>query len=163
MNGAQNLLRKTVDSTTNIGAAALVSVMFIVVANVVYRAFGGVIPGTYDLVEIIIVLVAGFSIANTEIHGRQTNVDMLILHLPDRTKLRLRNVCNFLSLVYWAIIAWMTCVVTLENAERGEVTDTLQVSVIPFRFIWSFSLILICLVILYNVQQTRKQLQEMNG
>jgi TRAP-type C4-dicarboxylate transport system permease small subunit len=153
-------MQKTVDWGTNVGAAALVSVMFIVVANVVYRAFGGVIPGTYDLVEIIIVLVAGFSISDTEIHERQTNVDMLIIHLSEKLKLRLQNVCNFISFVYWAVIAWSTSVVTLENLTRGEVTDTLKISVIPFRCIWSIGLILICLVLIYNMKRTGKRLKE---
>jgi TRAP-type C4-dicarboxylate transport system permease small subunit len=135
---------------TNTGAAFLVVIMFIICANVIFRVFGGVIPGTYELVEIMVVIVAGFALSDTEIHHRQTNVDMVTIHLPKKIRLGLENVCNLIGLVYWLVIAWASAVITIDKAVKGEETELLKISIIPFRVIWVFGLILICFVIIYN-------------
>ena len=73
MNLFEKLIKGTVNQTTNLGAVFLVAVMLLICINVIYRIFSGVIPGQYELVEIIIVVVAGFAICDTEIHRRQTS------------------------------------------------------------------------------------------
>lgn len=160
MNLFERLIKHGVGFGTNTGAAFLVAVMFIICANVVLRIFSRVIPGTYDLVEIMIVVVAGFALSDTEIHHRHTNVDMVTIHLPKKIKLWMENACNLISLVYWAVIAWASAGITIDKAARGEATDILKVSIIPFRVIWVIGLILICFVIIYN---TSKNCEDLGG
>jgi TRAP-type C4-dicarboxylate transport system permease small subunit len=143
-------MRRLIGYGTNVGAVALAGTMMIIVANVIYRAFGGVIVGTYDLVEITIVIVAAFSIADTELHKRHTSVDAVTTHLSERAQFRMENGCNLISFCYWGIIAWGSAKLTIEKAQLGEVTELLKISIIPFRAFWVFGLILICLVIIYN-------------
>jgi TRAP-type C4-dicarboxylate transport system permease small subunit len=132
--------------------------MFIICANVIFRIFGGVIPGTYELVEIMVVIVAGFALSDTEIHHRQTNVDMVTIHLPKKIRLGLENVCNLIGLVYWLVIAWASAGITIDKAVKGEETELLKISIIPFRVIWVFGLILICFVIIYNASENFEEL-----
>jgi TRAP-type C4-dicarboxylate transport system permease small subunit len=153
-------MRRLIGYGTNIGAVALATVMFIIVANVIYRAFGGVIVGTYDLVEITIVIVAAFSIADTEIHKRHTSVDMVTNLLSEGAQLHVENGCNLISFLYWGIIAWGSAKLTIEKAQLGEVTELLRISIIPFRALWVFGLILICMVIVYNIYCNFKALRD---
>src|SRR4030042_7167810 len=101
----EKLIKGTVNQTTNFGAVFRVAVMLLITINVIYRIFSGVIPGQYELVEIMIVVVAGFAICDTEIHRRQTSVDMVTMHLPRKSKLWLENGCNFIGPVYLALVA----------------------------------------------------------
>ena len=144
---------------TYIGTAALVAVMLIVTANVIYRIFGGVIAGTYDLIEIIIVLVGAFSLANCELYKGQTNVDMLITHLKKRPRIWLDQFCNLISVAYWITIACATIWVTIDKAAVGEVTDLLKISTIPFRGTWSFGLVLMAFIVVYNIYRNFRELR----
>jgi TRAP-type C4-dicarboxylate transport system permease small subunit len=155
----EKLIHRSVAYGTNTGAVFLIAIMFVICANVIFRIFGRVIPGTYELVEIMVVVVAGFALSDTEIHHRQTTVDMVTTRLPRRIKLWLENVCHGIGLVYWAVIAWASVGITLDKAAKGETTDLLKISVIPFRVIWVIGLILICVVILYNTSRNWKELR----
>jgi len=158
MNLFEKLIKGTVNYGTNFGAVFLVAVMLLITINVIYRIFSGVIPGQYELVEIMIVVVAGFAICNTEIHRRQTSVDMVTMHLPRKSKLWLENVCNLIGLVFWALVARETIRLTMDKAAKGEHTDLLQVPIIPTRVIWVIALILVCVVIIYNIIKNFKEL-----
>jgi TRAP-type C4-dicarboxylate transport system permease small subunit len=144
---------------TRIGALALAAVMFIIVANVVYRAFGGVIPGTYDLVETVAVLIAAFALPETEYRRAHTNVDMVTIHIPRKPRLWLENVCYLVSFGYWVVISWATARVTMEKAVVGEATELLKISTIPFRSLWDLGLILTCVVVVYNVYRNLRDLR----
>jgi TRAP-type C4-dicarboxylate transport system permease small subunit len=159
MNLYDKIMEKTVDYATYIGTAALAAVMLIIVANVIYRAFGGVIAGTYDLVETITVLVAAFALTNTEFAKKHTNVDMLIVLMKDKPRIWLEQFCNVISFAYWVTIGWATIRVTLEKAAIGESTDLLKVSIIPFRAIWSFALVLMAFIVIYNVYRNFRELR----
>jgi TRAP-type C4-dicarboxylate transport system permease small subunit len=150
-----NLFGKGVNGSvswgTNIGAVFLIAIMFVICSNVVFRMFGAVIPGTYELVEVMVVIVAGFALSDTEIHHRHTNVDMVTTHLPKKIRLWLENACHLVSFVFWGLIAWASAGIMMDKAAKGEATDLLKISVIPFRAVWVIGLILICLVIIYNI------------
>jgi len=158
MNIFEKLIKGTVNYTTNIGVVFLVAVMLLITINVIYRIFAGVIPGQYELVEIMIVVVAGFAICDTEIHHRQTSVDMVTMRLPRKSKLWLENGCNLIGLVFWALVARETIRLTMDKAAKGEHTDLLQIPIIPTRVIWVVALILVCVVIIYNIFKNFKEL-----
>jgi TRAP-type C4-dicarboxylate transport system permease small subunit len=142
-----------------IGSFALAAVMLIIMSNVIYRAFGGIIAGTYDLVEITVIIVAAFSIAGTELHNRHTTVDMITRLFKEKVQLWLENGCNLVSFVYWSVIALSSAKIALEKAEIGEVTEFIHISIIPFRILWVYGLVLICLVIIYNIYRNLLRLK----
>jgi TRAP-type C4-dicarboxylate transport system permease small subunit len=159
MNLYDKIMNWVVTYTTYIGTAALAAVMLIITANVFWRITGGVIAGTYDLVETIVVLVATFALPNCEISKKYTNVDMLTVLMKDKPRIWLEQFCNFISVVYWVTIAWATIRVTIEKAAIGESTDLLKVSIIPFRFIWSFGLVLMAAIVIYNIYRNFRELR----
>lgn len=150
MNLYDKIMERMVFYSSYIGTGSLVAVMLIIVANVIYRIFGGIIAGTYDLVETISVLVAAFALINTEFVGKHTRVDILIVHLKEKSKIWLDQLCNLISFVYWFTIAYATIQVTIHKAKLGETTDLLKISIIPFRSIWSFALFLMAVIVIYN-------------
>lgn len=159
MNLYDKIIERTVTYGTYVGTAALVAVMLIITANVFYRIFGGIIAGTYDLVETIVVLVSAFSLPSCEFYKKHTNVDMLITHMKERPRIWLDQFCNLISVAYWITIAWATINVTLDKAAIGERTDLLKVSIIPFRGIWCFGLVLMAFIVAYNIYRNFRELR----
>jgi TRAP-type C4-dicarboxylate transport system permease small subunit len=152
MNFLNKLIKGITDYGTILGEIALALVMLIIVANVIVRIFGGILAGTYDLIEIVIVVCAAFALVSTEFYKRHTTVDMLTTLMPKRVQLHLDNGNNLISFVYWGIIMVTSAKITLEKAAIGEVTDLLKVSLIPFRTLWVIGLFLICIIIIYNTK-----------
>jgi TRAP-type C4-dicarboxylate transport system permease small subunit len=137
---------------TVLGASALTIVMMIIVANVIVRTFGGILAGTYDLIEITIVVCIAFALASTEKNKRHTVVDMLTIHLPKKLQLHIENFNNLISFIFWGAIAISSAIITYEKALKGEYTDLLRISLIPFRTFWVIGLTLICIIIIYNTR-----------
>ncbi len=159
MNLYDKIMKWISDFGLFIGVLAIISVMLIITGNVVWRIFGRVIPGTYDLVETITVLVAAFAIVKCEIEKKYTTVDMLTTHLKKRTQLWLEQLCHVISFVFWGTICYATIMVTIDKAKIGEHTDLLKISIIPFRSVWSFALALIAAIVVYNFYRNIRELR----
>ncbi len=144
---------------TMIGICALTAVMLIITGNVVWRIFGKVIPGTYDLVETITVLVAAFAIVNCEFQRKHTTVDMLTTLMKRKMQLWFEQVCYVISFGFWATICYATILVTMDKAKIGEHTDLLKVSIIPFRTTWCFALALIAALVIYNFYRNVREMR----
>jgi TRAP-type C4-dicarboxylate transport system permease small subunit len=144
----------------NVGAAFLLGVVIIMCANVAYRAIGGVIPGTFDLVELLIIPAVGFALVTVEVQRRHTVVDMVTTHLPVWIRSWLEIIVSIISLFYWAALCWAGWKMLLRKMATGETTQLLQLSVIPYRIVWVCTLGLICVVIIWNVSKTIKEIGE---
>jgi TRAP-type C4-dicarboxylate transport system permease small subunit len=135
----------------NVAAVFLLAVVAVMVANVVYRAIGGIIPGTFDLVELLIVPAVGFALVTVEYQKRHTVVDMVTIHLPAGFRSVLEIVVSIISFCYWLALCWAGWKMLLRKMATGEATQLLQVSVTPFRIVWVFTLAWICVVIISHV------------
>ena len=159
MNLYDKIMKRVTEFGTWIGIAAMASVTLIITGNVIWRIFGRVIPGTYDLVETITVLVAAFAIVKCEMEKKYTTVDMLTTLMKKKTQIWFEQVCNVISFGFWATICYATIMITIDKAKVGEHTDLLKVSIIPFRATWSFALALIALLVVYNFYKNFRELR----
>jgi len=159
MNLYDKIMKWATEIGTWFGICALTAVMIIITGNVIWRIFGKVIPGTYDLVETITVLVAAFAIVKCEMEKKHTTVDMLTLHLKKKVQIRLEQFCQIISFGFWATICYATILVTIDKAKIGEQTDLLKISIIPFRAIWCYALALIAALVIYNFYKNFRELR----
>lgn len=159
MNLYDKIMKWLTEFATLIGIFSLTTVMIIITANVIWRIFGRIIPGTYDLVETITVLVAAFAIVNCEFKKKQTTVDMVTTHLKKRTQIWFEQLSHVISFGFWGLICYATVMLTLERAKVGEHTDILNISIIPFRATWGFALGLIALIVIYNFYKNFRELR----
>lgn len=144
----------------NIGAAFLLAVVAIMCANVAYRSVGGIIPGTFDLVELLIIPAIGFALVTVEYQRRHTVVDIVTTLLPVRFRSWLDISVSVISLFYWVALCWAGYKMLLRKMATGESTQLLQLSVIPYRLVWVFTLGWICVVIVYSVLKMLKEMRE---
>lgn len=124
----------------------LMGVMILSVANIVFRRFGRVIQGTYEITELIMAMVVAAAFVYTTLD----NGHVIIMSVMSRFSKRVQNMFFLLSLIiqilYWAVITWAGIGILGRNWLREE-TDSLNIPVLPFRFIWVFGLIFLCIII----------------
>jgi TRAP-type C4-dicarboxylate transport system permease small subunit len=134
-----------------IGALFLFVVMLIMVANIIFRFFGGVIAGTYEMVALFIVATISFSLAYTAMSHGHVVMDVLGNRLPPRVRAIIDCFDSSVSLGLWILIAWTSVWLLSEKLGKDEVTDLLNIPFAPFRFLWEIGLILLCLVLLIDL------------
>ena len=137
--------------TRDTGAFFLFCVMAVIVFNVMYRVVGGIVPGTYDLVEMLIVPAIAFALVTVEFAKRHTMVDMIVTRLPSTARLWVEVAMTLISLTFWSTVCWASYWITLEKMRVGEKTDTLGISIIPVRWLWVFALGWLIVVIVLNI------------
>jgi TRAP-type C4-dicarboxylate transport system permease small subunit len=141
----ENVFRRINEGGMTLGAFFLLAMMTTVVANVIYRFFGHVIVGSYELVELMILVTVSFALGYTAQKKSHVVINILITRFPSRVQSTLEAIMSFISLATWGIIAWASANILIERWLR-ERTEMLDIPYLPFRFIWLFGLILLCLV-----------------
>lgn len=132
--------------------------MLLIMANIVFRLSGRVIPGSYELSEIMSVVIIGFALGYTALKRGHVNITFVISRFSQRTRLILDAITTVLSIVILASIAWVSVGITYDKALLGERTSILLVSYIPFRYAWVFGLVLFCFVLLIDLYQAVLQI-----
>lgn len=132
---------------TIIGGAFLVGIMLLTVANVIYRFFGGVIIGSYELIELAIIPVAGFALVYAAIWKTHVVVQILVSRFSKRIQAIMESFASLLGIGLWGLMAWST-VGFFVGKRLSDRTELLGIPFQPFRYAWVLGLFLFALVIL---------------
>jgi TRAP-type C4-dicarboxylate transport system permease small subunit len=143
-----NIARRIGGFGTAIGVGFLIGVVLLIVANIVYRFFGGVIAGTYELVELMVAVVAASALVYTVLEHGHVVINIIVSRLPQRIQAIVESITLAVGLGIWALVAWANVGLIREKALGGEATLLLNIPVLPFRLFWEFSLLLLCLMLL---------------
>jgi len=140
------------------GAVFLVAIMFLTVANVIYRLLGGVIQGTYELTEVMIAMSAGFALAYTVLKQRNVVVQILVSRFSKRVQAILQTFNSIIAIGIWGLMAWMSAHYLLKRGVVGEgYTETLEIAYFPFKCVWVLALCLCSLVFLVDLIKSLSQ------
>ncbi len=129
------------------GAVSMAVVMVIIVMDVIGRFIGYALPGTFDLVETIMIIACAYSLVYCQMRDRHAKADVLLTRLPPRAQSIFQAFTTFLSIGLWGVFVWAGVVMFVSKWQRGEQTDILRISVLPFRFLWVVSLILMLIIL----------------
>lgn len=151
-----NLVRRIGGWGMALGATFLVGMMVLIVASVIYRRIGHVIPGTYELSELMIVVTAAFALGYAALKKSHIVVKIVVERFSQRTRAILEAVMSLISLATWAAVAW-TGVLLVSTRWLNEDSEMLSVPFLPFRLIFLFGLILFCLVYLIDMIRALRQ------
>jgi len=128
-------------------ATFLILMVVMVVASVIYRMCGHVIVGSYELTELFTVVAVAFALGYATLEKRDVIIDILIPKIPQQTRTILEAVMSLISLGTWAVIVWAGIGFMIQTW-LTEDTPMLEVPYLPFRFVWVFGLLFLCLVYL---------------
>ncbi|MBI5586406.1 MAG: TRAP transporter small permease [Deltaproteobacteria bacterium] len=117
-----------------IGGTALTAMMVLTVADVILRAFGHPILGTYEMVSLLLALVAGFTIPRMSLDRVHVNMDFILPKLPSRVRTGLEITTRLLLLVLFVVIGINLFMIAREFQVSGEVSSTLRIPFYPIAY-----------------------------
>jgi TRAP-type C4-dicarboxylate transport system permease small subunit len=145
-------------SISSVGAflagAFLLGMMVLTVANVIFRIFGHVIAGTYEMTEVMNVIVIGCAFGYAVLHGQEVTVELVFSRLPTRVREFLRSLNNLLGALFWWIVALAGYRIMVQRWFI-EKTELLEVPFFPFRLVWVCGLVFAGMVCLTKLLRTR--------
>ena len=92
---------------SKIGSGILVVMVLITVADVIGRKFLNMpVKGSYELGEMLLVIVVFFNLPNTEMQDGNVSIDILFIRFGQRTQRIIQSLMYILFLVISILLAW---------------------------------------------------------
>jgi TRAP-type C4-dicarboxylate transport system permease small subunit len=150
MDNFVNIVHRISRVGTYIAAGVLVGVIALVVVSIITRRFGWALPGSYELVELLIPVAVGFALAYTALMKGHVLVDIVISRFSQRVQTIAAVFTSFLGMGILAAIVWAGAKL-LQERWFVERTDELSVPFAPFRIVWLCGLSLFCLLLFIDL------------
>lgn len=131
----------------------LLFIMFpLVTIDVIARAaFSKPIPGTYEIVQVLLVGVVFLALSAVQTQRRHVKVDMLISHLPPKVQAVSGVLGDIAGAVFFGLIVWRTGLWTWESWEAGEkVVGLISFPLYPVKGLLVLGTFLACLKFLFD-------------
>ncbi len=146
-----NILRFISNLLNTIAGIAVTFMMLLTVADVLLRAGGRPIIGTFEVVSLMLALVIGFGIPQVSIDRGHVYMDFLM----DKLSRRGRNVMNtftrVLCLFLFALIGFNLFNVAARFHASGEVSPTIMIPFYPVAYGVAVCCLLECCVFLVDI------------
>ena len=134
-----------------IGGAALTFMMCLTVADVLLRAVGRPILGTYELVSLTLAIVIGFTIPKVSLDRGHVYMEILLEKLSTRDKAIMNTFTRILGIVLFAIIGYNLLVIGYEFHTSGEVSSTLKLPFYPISYFVGVCCFIECFVFMFDI------------
>lgn len=134
-----------------IGSAALTFMMLLTVADVIMRAFGHPIIGTYEVVGLSLALVVGFTIPKVSYDRGHVYMEVLLERLPQRNKDVLNTFTRILCILLFVMIGYNLFSAGNEFRMSGEVSPTIQLPFYPLAYGVGICCFIECLVFVNDI------------
>ena len=128
--------------------------MFVLVIDVCLRSvFDIAVPGTIELVELLMVFVVFFSLAYTSLEKGHVSIGLIISRFPDNVQTIFDIIAAALGMCIWALICAQLAFRGWENLNvvNPMHTPRLLIPYAPFMFIAAIGCLLYCLHLLISV------------
>ncbi len=143
----EKIIIRTGNWGTLMGAVFMSLIALIITAMVLGRTFRIALPGTFDLVETLVVVGIAFALVCGQLQDRHLRAEIAIGRLRGRLKYGIESFLGILNLFYWAVLLWAGLAMFWDKWNKGEATEILKVPVVPFRGVWVFALVLMVLLL----------------
>jgi TRAP-type C4-dicarboxylate transport system permease small subunit len=134
-----------------IGGSALTFMMFLTVADVIMRAFGRPILGTYEIVGLSLALVIGFGIPKVSMDRGHVYMEFVVDKLPKNWKSIMHTFTRVLCIILFIIIGYNLFSVGNEFHTSGEVSPTLKLPFFPVAYGVGVCCFIECLVFINDI------------
>jgi TRAP-type C4-dicarboxylate transport system permease small subunit len=146
-----SLLVRVADILNKIAGAALTLMMFLTVADVLMRAGGRPILGTYEIVGLLLALVIGFGIPRVSLDRGHVYMEFLLERLPRRNKDIMNVFTRLLCIFLFLLIGYNLFSIGNEFHASGEVSPTLKLPFFPVAYAVGVCCFLECLVFVSDI------------
>lgn len=136
-----------------IAAAALLSIVFLTVTDVVLRRFRMPIDWAFEVVVLLGAIAIGFSVPKTTIDKGHVLMDFVTEKLPQRWQTGFSVITRGLGIVIFAIFGWRLFPYGNNLWRSGQVTPILEVPEYPVAYGIGICCFLVCLVLLNDLAE----------
>ncbi len=134
-----------------IGGAALTFMMLITVADVILRAGGRPILGTYEIVAFSLAIVVGFTIPKVSLDRGHVYMEIVLDKVSKRNKAILNTFTRVLCLILFAIVGYNLFLIGNELITSGEVSSTLKLPFYPIAYGVGVCCFIECFVFIFDI------------
>jgi TRAP-type C4-dicarboxylate transport system permease small subunit len=134
-----------------IGGAALTFMMLLTVTDVIMRAAGHPLVGTFEVVALSLALVIGFTIPKVSFDRGHIRVDLVIDAVSKRTRAVMNTFTRLVCLALFILISINLFSVAAELQASGEVSPTIQLPAYPFAYGVAVCCAMECLVFILDI------------
>ncbi len=117
-----------------VGGAALTFMMLLTVSDVILRALGHPILGTYEIVSLSLALVIGFGMPKVSLDRGHVFMEILVEKVGERNKKILHTFTRLLCIFLFLLIGYNLFSVGNEFSASGEVSSTLKLPFFPVAY-----------------------------
>lgn len=151
MAGPFNILRFISKLLNYIAGIALTFMMFLTVADVLLRAGGHPIIGTYEIVALSLALVIGFGIPQVSLDRGHVYMEFLLEKFSKRGKNLMNTFTRVLCLILFAFIGYNLFIVGAGFHASGEVSATIKLPFYPVAYGVAVCCLLECCVFIFDI------------
>ena len=159
MEALADLIERITRKGVFVGGDFLIAGMLLLMGNIFGRFLHIIIPGSYELFELLMVIPVGFALVYAALHQTHVVVRLIVSRFPAKLAAVAETGAALLSFVIWALITWGGARLAYENG-LGEISDVLEIPFLPFRIIWLFCLFLFCLTYLVDLSRAFGKLRK---
>ena len=139
-----------------ISAVTLTVIMLLTVTDVLLRAFGHPILGTYEVVSILLAVVIGFSIPKVSLDRGHVCMEFLLDALPKRGRDAMQIFTRILCVALFLFIGYNLFSVANEFRISGEVTNTIRLPFYHVAYGVGVCCFIECLVFVFDIYKIIK-------
>ena len=152
ISGARSTISAIVSGVEKIGSGVLVAMMLLIATDITLRrVFNSPLPFSFEVLEVLLVVVAYCYVAYTTSIGRHVSINVLVSRFSPRAEKSCTIVADFITVILFGMVGWQSIVQGLHVQEFGTTTALLEIPKSPFVFTVAFGCILACLVLLVKV------------
>jgi len=145
------ILQRVSKILSTIGGVALTFMMCLTVADVLLRAWGRPILGTYELVSLTLAIVIGFTIPKVSLDRGHVYMEIVLDKLSKRDRAIMNTFTRLLGLILFAIIGYNLLLIGREFQASGEVSSTLKLPFFPISYFVGVCCFIECFVFMFDI------------
>jgi len=151
MAGPFDILRFISKLLNIIAGIAVTFMMLLTVTDVLLRAGGHPIIGTFEVVALSLALVIGFAIPQVSLDRGHVSMDFLLEKLTKRGKDVMNTFTRLLALIFFVFIGFNLFNVGARFHASGEVSPTIKLPFYPVAYGVAVCCLLECFVFIFDI------------
>jgi len=135
MQSLANFNKRVNESLTWLAGFALLGMMLFTVADMVLRALGRPVAGSYEVIGWLSAAALALALGNAQIYRSHVAIDLVTTQLGDRTRSVVDLAMSLLSLLLFAAAAWFVARYGRVLQDTGSLSETLKAPVYPWVYL----------------------------
>jgi len=146
-----SMLRFISKILNSVAGIAVTLMMLLTVSDVLLRAGGHPIIGTFEIVALLLALVIGFAIPQVSLDRGHVAMDFLLVKLSRTGKNVMNTFTRVLGLIFFAFIGYNLFNVAARFHTSGEVSPTIKLPFYPVAYGVAVCCLLECFVFIFDI------------